>query len=185
MAGHSKWKQIQHKKALTDAKRGQLFSKLTKEIIVAAREGGINPQTNFRLKAALERARSFGMPKENIERSLEKLSGDNTKDKLHEFLYEVIGPGGVHVLVDGITDNTNRALAEIKQILTKHAAKQVTPNSLLWNFDKVWTNNGKDYHPKNVAHPSPEDKEKLKRLIDELLEHNDVQEVYTNLAENL
>lgn len=180
MAGHSRWAQIKHKKALTDVKRGQLFSKTIREITVAAREGGPHAESNPRLRAALERARSAGLPKDNVERALARASGKGSGADLQEFLYEVIGPGGAYVLVEGITDNKNRTLADIKQTLSKHDAKLVTPNSLLWSFEKVWTGEGRDYRPKTAVKMSEGEKEKLTALLDELLEQDDVQEVYTN-----
>lgn len=185
MAGHSKWKQIKHKKAITDAKKGQLFSKMVREIMVAARIGGPSPDTNTRLRAAMERARERGLPKDNIERAIERASGEGEAGKLQEFLYEAIGPGGVYLLIEGITDNKNRTFAEIKRILAKHGARIVPPNSLLWNFEKEWTNEGKDYRAKTPLEISAEEREKLVPLLDELVEHEDVQEVYTNLGSGL
>ncbi len=182
MSGHSKWAQIKHKKALTDVKRGQLFSKLVREITVASSVGGSNPDSNPRLRAALLRAKSFGLPKENIERALERAAGRGGTKELQEFLYEVIGPTGSYILVEGITDNKNRVLGEIKQILAKYGAKFVPPGSLLWSFERVLTEEGRNYKSKNPLSLSSEDKEKLAPFLDELLEHPDVQEVYTNLA---
>lgn len=181
MAGHSRWAQVKHKKALTDAKKGQLFSKIVREIMVAAREGGPDQALNPRLRAAIERARSAGVPKENIGRAIERAGGKSEASSLQEFLYELISPQGVYILVDGITDNRNRTLSEIKQIVGKHGAKLVPPGSLLWNFDKIWTNEGKDYKPKTPLDLPLEGK--IMPLLDELLEHEDVQEVYTNLKE--
>jgi len=183
MAGHSRWAQVKYKKALSDAKRGQLFSKLVREITVAARLGGHDPEVNPRLRAAMERAKSLGFPKENIERALERASGKSETESLQEFLYEVVWPGGVYILIEGITDNKNRTLAEIKQVLTKHGAKLAAPGSLLWNFEKVWDNEGKDYRPHHTLELPAEERKKLEELLDILLERGDVQEVYTNLKE--
>lgn len=181
MSGHSKWSQIKHKKALTDAKKGLLFSKMVREITVAAREGGKNPGSNTRLRSALERARSTGLPKENVERAIERSSGGGEGATLQEFLYEAAAAGNVMILVDGITDNRNRTSAEIKQALTGYGAKLVPQNSFLWNFNKEWTAAGKSYTPKSSVDITPEEKEKLTRLLDELDEHADVQGVYTNI----
>ncbi len=194
MAGHSRWIQIRHKKAITDAKKGQLFSKMVREIMVAVRMGGSSHGANTRLRAAMERAREQGLPKDNIERAIERASGEGEAGKLQEFLYEAIGSvprqsetagmaarpqsglarGRVMILIEGITDNKNRTFAEIKQILAKHGAKLVAPNSLLWNFEK-------DYRPKSSVEITSEEKEKIFPLMDELADHQDVQKVYTNL----
>ena len=181
MSGHSKWSQIKHKKAVSDAKKGQLFSKLVREIMLAVRTGGPQPETNARLKSALERSREQGLPKDNIERAVERAYGGGEAAKLQEFLYEAVGAGGVYILIEGITDNNNRTLAEVKPILSKHDAKLVPPNSLLWNFEKIWTTEGKDYRPKNPLELASGEKEKILLLLDELIDHPDVQEVYTNL----
>ncbi|MEK7099453.1 MAG: YebC/PmpR family DNA-binding transcriptional regulator [Patescibacteria group bacterium] len=137
MAGHSHWKQVKHKKGATDAKRGQLFSKLVKEIAVAAREGGVNPETNVRLRAAMERSKQDGLPKDNRERTLERASGRGDAGELFEFLYEATAPDGVMILVEGITDSRNRTLAEIKHILSERGGRLVEQGSLSWNFEKV------------------------------------------------
>ncbi len=137
MSGHSKWSQIRHKKEATDAKRGQLFSKLIREITVAAREGGPNPASNTRLRAAIERARGAGLPKDHVGRAVERASGKGEAGELTEFLYEAAAPGGIAILIEGITDSKNRSLAEIKHILTLHGARLAEAGSLSWNFEKV------------------------------------------------
>ena len=176
MSGHSKWSQIKHKKAATDTKKGQLFSKLVKEITVAAKTGGVNPDNNSRLYSAIERGKSMGLPKENIERALERASGKGEGVDLQEFIYEVLGAGGVFVVVVGITDNKNRTLAEIKKILGESGAKLTNQGSLLWNFER----NGQVFKPKTYTEISPENKDLLEKLLNSLSEHEDVQEVYTN-----
>lgn len=183
MSGHSKWSQVKHKKALTDAKKGQIFSKLVREIMIAVRSGGTDASANTRLQRALERSRTEGLPKDNVERAIERASGKGDAEKLQEFLYEAVAPGGVYILSEGITDNTNRTLAEIKRIFAKYNAKLVPPNSILWNFDKIRAPEGKDYRPKNPLKLKPEEKEKIMPILDELLDHPDVQEVYTNLQD--
>lgn len=182
MAGHSRWAQVKHKKAITDAKKGQLFSKIIREITVAAKTGGPNPETNPRLRSALDRAREIGLPKENAERAISRAGGSAGGTDLFEFLFEATA-GGVQILIEGITDNKNRTLAEIKKILTEHGAKFVPSGSLLWNFEKIWTPQGKDYLPKTSVKISTSDRERLVSLLDKLTEHADVQEVYTNLKE--
>lgn len=182
MAGHSKWAQIKHKKGASDAKKGKLFSKLVREISVAARVGGDSPDANFRLRTAIERARSLGMPKENIERAIERSQGTSEGGSLEEFLYEA-AYGKMQILIEGITDNKNRTLNEARMILARHGAKLVPQNSFLWNFEKTWTEGGKEYRPKTYTEISDEEREKIELLLDELGEHDDVQEVYTNLQE--
>lgn len=137
MSGHSKWSQIRHKKGVADTKRGQLFSKLIREITVAAREGGANPEANPRLRAAIERARGEGLPKDNIQRAIERASGKEEGAELSEFLYEASAPGGVAILIEGITDSKNRTLAEIKHLLARHDARLAESGSLIWGFEKI------------------------------------------------
>lgn len=139
MSGHSKWSQIKHKKAASDAKRGQLFSKMVREIMVAARSGNPDPEINSALYSAIERARANGLPKDNIERAIEKASGEGGATALTEFLYEATAPQGVVILIEGISDNTNRTVSEIKKILAGHNAKLAEPGSVSWNFEKVGT----------------------------------------------
>ncbi|MBI4224857.1 MAG: YebC/PmpR family DNA-binding transcriptional regulator [Candidatus Sungbacteria bacterium] len=137
MSGHNKWAQIKHKKAITDAKKGTLFSKMVREIAIAAKTGDPNPEMNIRLKAAIERARSIGLPKDNIDRAVAKAAGHGDGSELFEFLYEASAPGGVAILIEGITDNKNRTFNEIKHLLSKHDARLAEPGSLLWNFEKI------------------------------------------------
>lgn len=181
MSGHSRWAQVKHKKAITDAKKGQLFSKLVREITVAAKEGGSQPSSNPRLKSALERAKNLGLPKENVERAIARAGGGGKGANLQEFLYEAAAPGGVMILIDGITDNKNRTGNEIKKLVTEYGAKLVPQNSLIWNFEKTWAPEGKDYRPRSAVEISRESQERLTPLLDALAEHDDVQEVYTNL----
>ena len=139
MSGHSKCTQIKHKKAITDAKRGRLFSKILREIFIAARTGVPNPEANPRLRSAVERAKSQGLPKDTIERAIAKASGDSDAAELQEFLYEATAPGGIVMLIEGITDNKNRSFAEIRHILSERGAKIADPGSVLWSFDKIGT----------------------------------------------
>ncbi|MDP3710433.1 MAG: YebC/PmpR family DNA-binding transcriptional regulator [bacterium] len=177
MSGHSKWSQIKHKKSSTDAKKGQLFSKLVKEITVAAKVGGANPDNNARLRSAIERGKSLGLPKDNIERALQRTSGAEAGIDLQEFTYEILGPGGVFMIVTGITDNKNRSLAEIKKILGMFSAKLTNPGSLIWNFER----DGQSFTPKTHVEANPQDREILDKLLELLKEHEDIQEIYTNI----
>src|SRR5258708_39549201 len=121
MSGHSKWSTIKHKKGATDAKRRQLFSKLSKNITLAARHGS-DPQSNHALANAIEQARAANMPKDNIERAIKKVS-DKSAAQLQEIVVEVIGPGCVTFRIKGITDNSNRPLSQVKKILAKQHSK--------------------------------------------------------------
>lgn len=136
MAGHSKWAQIKHKKEISDIKRGELFSKIAKTIIVAVKNGDVRPETNSKLRLALEKARRANMPRDIVERALNKAQNKNDAD-LEEFLYAAYGPEGSAFLIEGITDNTNRTTQEIKHIITKHEGKFALPETVLWLFEKM------------------------------------------------
>ncbi len=136
MAGHSKWKQIKHYKAATDAKRGALFTKLIREITMAAKIRGGDPSGNPRLRLAIDTARSASMPKENIERAIKKGTGELEGVEYHEVTYEGYGPGGVALLIDAVTDNPTRTVAEIRSKMTRLGGNLGTPNSVAWMFEK-------------------------------------------------
>lgn len=136
MSGHSHWATIKRKKGAEDAKRGKVFSKLNREITVAVREGGANPENNPKLRMLFDKAREANMPKDNVDRILKKASGELQGEILSEFLFEIIGPGEIAVLVEGITDNKNRALADIKKVLSKMTGKLVSEGALKWQFTK-------------------------------------------------
>jgi YebC/PmpR family DNA-binding regulatory protein len=137
MSGHSKWASIKHKKAATDAKRGQLFTKLARAIQVAAREGGADPAGNAALATAIEKARAQSMPKDNIERAIAKGTGSGADaDSFEATTYEGYGPGGVAVLVEALTDNRNRTSSDVRHIFTKHGGSLGEPGSVAWIFEK-------------------------------------------------
>lgn len=137
MAKHSHARKVAHKKAAEAQKRGQIFSKLTREILVAVREGGgPNPETNTRLRMVIEKAKSFNMPKENIERAIEKATGKGEGEILEEVIYEGYGPEGIAVIVEGIVDNKNRAISEIKNVFSKFGGKIVPEGSIKWMFER-------------------------------------------------
>ena len=136
MAGHSHWAGIKHKKALVDAKRGKLWSKLAKAIIVAAKLGGPDPDSNIRLRAAIDEAKAVSLPKENIQRAIRRGCGEGENDQLEELVYEGYGPGGVAVLAEAVTDNRNRTAPEIKKIFEVCGGKLGTTGCVAWNFDK-------------------------------------------------
>ncbi len=136
MSGHSKWHSIRHKKAIVDARRGKLFTKLIREIIVAARMGGGDPEKNPRLRKAIEAARDANMPKENIERAIKKGTGELEGEKFEEVTYEGYGPGGVAVFVEAATDNRNRTASEIRRIFAKHGGSLGESGCVAWMFKR-------------------------------------------------
>jgi YebC/PmpR family DNA-binding regulatory protein len=137
MSGHSKWASIKHKKKAVDAKRGALFTKLTRAITVAARDGGGDPEGNPALALAIQKARDASMPKDNIERAIAKGTGaDADADAFETVLYEGYGPGGVAILVEALTDNRNRTGSEVRHLFTKHGGNLGEPGSVAWIFEK-------------------------------------------------
>jgi YebC/PmpR family DNA-binding regulatory protein len=136
MAGHSKWKQIKHYKAATDKKRGALFTKLIREITMAAKLGGGDPNGNARLRLAIETGRGNSMPKENIDRAIKKGTGELEGVDYQEVTYEGYGPGGVALLIDAVTDNPTRTVADVRHKMSRGGGTIGTPNSVGWMFDK-------------------------------------------------
>ncbi|HSM90435.1 MAG TPA: YebC/PmpR family DNA-binding transcriptional regulator, partial [Desulfobacterales bacterium] len=136
MSGHNKWASIKHKKGANDAKRGKIFTKLIKEITVAARMGGGDPNGNPRLRAAVLAARAENMPKDNIERGIKKGTGEFDGVSYEESLYEGYGPGGAAVLVESLSDNKNRSVAEIRHIFSKNGGSLGTNGCVAWMFKK-------------------------------------------------
>jgi YebC/PmpR family DNA-binding regulatory protein len=136
MAGHSKWANIKHRKAAQDAKRGKVYTKLAKEITVAAREGGGDPEFNSRLRAAIEKAKKFNMPKENIERAIKRGTGEIAGEIYEEVTYEGYGPGGVAIIVKCLTDNRNRTASEVRHAFSKHGGNLGTSGCVSWMFER-------------------------------------------------
>ncbi len=172
MSGHNKWSQIKEKKGATDAKRSKIFTKLVKLIKAEARvtKGDLNAPS---LKAAIERARRENMPKENIERAIKGATEGAADEKV---VFETYGPGGVAVIIEGLTDSVNRTSQEIKHILSKNGTALAAQGSASWAFTK--TNEG--YTPTTTVPISEEDGAKLTELVETLEEYDDVQVVYTN-----
>lgn len=170
MSGHNRWQQIRHKKTLTDQKKGQVFSKLSRLITLAAKKG-IDPKTNPTLSQAIEKAKTANMPKEGIDKAIKKIS-DKGQAQLEELLIEALGPGGIALKIKAITDNRNRTLAEIKKILIDHGSKIVQPGSLSWMFSQP------------VPLTDPVNQGKLDRLLGALDEQDDVEDVNSNLLED-
>lgn len=175
MSGHSRWSQIKHKKGVADQKRSQLFSKLSKAISLAARHSA-DPNQNLELKNAIDQAREFDLPKDNIKRAIKRVT-DKSAAQLEELVVEAIGPAGVNFIITAITDNKNRTIAEIKKVLTDHEAKMAQPGAVMWAFDKT----GREFTPKYpLAVSEEETKNKLEKLLEALDNQDDVQKIYTN-----
>jgi YebC/PmpR family DNA-binding regulatory protein len=137
MSGHSKWSSIKHKKGAADAKRGKLFSKLSRGIIVAAREGGPDPAGNLALQNAIEKARSYSMPKDNIERAIARGSGaDSDATSFEQILYEGYGPNGIALMVEALTDNRNRTASEVRHLFAKHDGNLGATGAVAWLFER-------------------------------------------------
>lgn len=136
MAGHSKWAQIKHKKAHADSKRGKVFTKIVKEISVAARMGGGDPDGNPRLRSAIEKAKEANMPSDNIKKAIMKGTGELPGTTYEEITYEGYGPGGVAILIEALTDNKNRTVSEIRHILSKHGGNLGETGCVSWMFEK-------------------------------------------------
>lgn len=137
MSGHSKWSTIRHKKAANDAVRGSVFTKMAKNITIAVKKGGgvSDPDKNFALRLAVDKARSVNMPKENIDRAIDKGIGKNGEE-LHELVIEAFGPDNLLVIIEALTDSRNRTVAEIRTLLEKHGGRMGEPGSVMHNFDK-------------------------------------------------
>ncbi len=166
MSGHSKWSQIKHKKGLTDKKRGQIFSKLSKVITIAAKKGA-DPKANPSLAQAIEQAKAVNMPSNNIERAIKKVS-DKSSAQLEELSIEAIGPGGSALRIAAITDNRNRTITEIKNILIDNESKMVPPGSLSWMFEQP---------PLSIDEPT---QKKLAKLLEALDDQDEVEDIISN-----
>ena len=180
MSGHSHAKTIKHDKEIADQKRGNIFSKFARQISLAVRDKGSNPETNSSLRFAIERAKSFNMPKENIERAIKKGTGELAGENLEEILFEAYGPGGIAIIVEGITDNKNRALGEIKNIINDYNGKLVGEGSVKWMFER----RGLITITLNNETQNPKTKEELEMKTieagaDDIYWQDDLLEIYT------
>jgi len=135
MSGHSKWSTIKRQKGVNDSKRSAMFTKVAREIAVAARAGGGDPDANYRLRLAIDKARSINMPADNIKRSIEKATGGGEAEQFEEIVYEGYGPGGVAVLVEAATDNRNRTAAEVRSIFAKTGGQLAGSGAVAWQFE--------------------------------------------------
>jgi len=181
MSGHNKWSQIVRQKGTEDAKRSKLFSILGKQISVQARLAG-GDQNNPALRTIIEKARKLNMPKDTIERAVSKGSG-GSGEQLEEVVYEAFGPGGVAMIIVGITDSKNRTSNEIKNILSEHGGSLGAPGSAKWAFATSRNDSGEISYSATTTMPiSPQDNEKLKALHVQLESHEDIRAVRTNVA---
>ena len=189
MSGHSKWSQIKRQKGVADAKRGQLFTKLAREIIVAVRQGGPNLESNFQLRLVVEKARDNNMPSDNIERAIKRGSGEAGEAALIEMKLEGYGPSGIAVLVEALTDNRNRTVQEVRRLFTRHACSLGENGCVSWLFDSrgVITVESNDSDTEEIAllaidagaedvktekdyvevYTKPEDLEKVRKVVEE------------------
>lgn len=180
MAGHNKWSKIKNKKAVTDAAKSKIFSKMAKLISTASRQ--VNGDTSSPvLRAAIEKAREHNMPADNIERAVKKGTGADA-ETLEAITYETYGPGGSALIIEALTDNRNRTAQDIKFILSKHGFSLAAPGSASWAFTKevVSDTNEVSWKPNTTIPLSDEDGKILSSLIEELENNDDTQEVYTN-----
>jgi YebC/PmpR family DNA-binding regulatory protein len=167
MSGHNKWSTIKHKKANTDKKRGQIFSKLSKAITMAAKRG-VDPVSNPQLSQAIEKAKSMNMPKDNIERAIKKVSDKSSVD-LCEITIEALGPENIAIRIKAITDNKNRTISELKKIFNENNVKMVPPGSIAWMFNQL---------PKEMS--SELSKNNLIRILERIDDNDDVEDIVTN-----
>ncbi|MCK9379364.1 MAG: YebC/PmpR family DNA-binding transcriptional regulator [Candidatus Moranbacteria bacterium] len=188
MSGHSKWSQIKRQKGVTDAKRSQIFGKLSKIISLAARKGE-KPDMNPELRVAIEKAKAANMPADNIERAIKKGAGKLEGAQLENMRYEAYGPGGTAIIMEGITDNKNRTTQEIKHLLSKNGANLAQTGAVTWAFEQAKDRPSLEsegptfapaWLPKNKLGLSEQDAEALDKLLEELDDHDDIQDIYTN-----
>jgi len=135
MSGHSKWHSIKHQKAASDAKKGAVFTRMARNITMAAKQGGGDPATNFKLRLAIDQAKAANVPKENVERAIKRGTGEGQEAQLQENFYEGYGPKGVAIIIKTITDNTNRTVSDLRHALTKNGGSLAESGSVLWNFE--------------------------------------------------
>jgi len=177
MSGHNKWAQIKHKKAITDSKKSKIFSKLVRFIAVEAKlaKGDLNAPG---LRSAIEKAKKVNMPAENIERAIKKASEPSAQMDL--ITYEAYGPGGVGIIIETLTDSKNRTAPEMKHILSKNGFALGAIGSVAWSFTKERTPEGMIWKPTSTISLSDSDLELLDKIVEELEENDDVQDVFTN-----
>jgi YebC/PmpR family DNA-binding regulatory protein len=180
MSGHSKWAQIKRQKGVTDTRRGQLFTKLTREIIVTARQGGGNPDSNFRLRLVIQKARDSNMPIDNIDRAIKRGTGESGSGSLIEMTLEGYGPNGVAIIVNALTDNKNRTLSEVRNAFSKHGGNLSESGGVAWLFEikGILTVDGKGIDADDIGLMA------IDAGADDVKIEKDFIEIYTN-AQNL
>ncbi len=181
MSGHSHYSTIKHKKGLEDQKRGKIFSKLTKQIFIAVKEKGGDPEANPSLRLAIERAKEFNMPKDTIERAIKKGTGELEGEKLEEVMYEAYGPGKIAIIIEAITDNKNRTLGEIKIIFKNNNGKLADTGSVKWMFERrgaIIINNEETKIDKEEL-----ELKAIEAGADDIYWHDDVLDIYTKPEE--
>ena len=184
MSGHSHFSSIKHKKAITDEKRGKIFSKISKMISVAAKQGGGDPEANSKLRLAVEQAKQANMPKDNIERAIKKGTGELEGEKLEQVVFEAYGPGKTAIIIEGITDNKNRTLSEIKQILNQNKGKLADEGSVKWLFERKGSIIINPVRSKTSNGVNKENKEELELIAieagaEDINEHDEFLEIHT------
>jgi YebC/PmpR family DNA-binding regulatory protein len=179
MSGHSKWSSIKHQKGVTDARRGQLFTKLTREIIVAVRQGGSNPEANFRLRLAVQRARDNNMPLDNIERAIKRGSGELEGATLVEMTLEGYGPGGTAILVQALSDNRNRTLQDVRNLFTRNGSNLGESGCVAWIFES----RGMITIPLNGLDPDEVTLQAIDAGAEDVKVENECVEIYTKPEE--
>jgi len=175
MSGHSHFKTVAATKNANDAKKGKIFSKMARVITIAVKEKGSDTSSNIQLKAAIEKAREFNMPKENIERAIKKGTGELAGENLEEVSFEGFGPGGISIVIEGITDNKNRTIGEVKGILSQHGGKMAGEGAVKWMFERKGS---------IVVNCEGKPKEELELIAieagaDDIVKNNDTLNVYT------
>lgn len=185
MSGHSHWSGIKYKKTIADAQRSKAFSKLSREITVAVREGGENQNFNPRLRSAIEKAKSMKMPADNIERAIKRGTGEIEGSKLESVLYEALGPGGIAIIIEGITDNKNRAINEVKQTLNQNKGKLIREGSIKWMFEKrgVITVKRDEKMIKNKEQQEELELKAIEAGAEDVRWHNNTLDIYTKTDE--
>ena len=178
MSGHNKWSQIKQKKGAEDAKRSKLFSMLVRQITIEAKRAGGNREDPG-LKGAVTRAKEANMPNDNIERAISKATSAGA-ESFENVIYEAFGPGGVAIVIEGITDNKNRTTPEIKHLLSKQGLALGGQGSAMWAFEKITG----ELKPKSTISLAENDKKKLTEIIENLEEHDDIKNVVTNAGQN-
>jgi len=186
MSGHSHAKTIKHQKNITDQKRGQMFSKMARVISVAVKEGGPNPETNTKLRAAVEEAKKINMPKENVERAIKQATGGAEGTNLEEVVFEAYGPEGTAVIIEGITDNKNRTLGEIKQTLSQNSGKLAGEGSVRWMFERKGCITISSQFP--ISDSQIKNKEELEMAAieagaEDIYWHEELLDVYTKIGD--